>query len=147
MSEVSVLIVEDEPVTRRLLEERVKGLGMQVSLVDREGGAAFHDQAIELAKGGVHIVICDLTLPDAAGGESVMAGLALMKDLRALQLGFYILLYSGSIDQESLEKMKKQGASATFSKDNPEGLNELLEAIKVYAEKPLKKKRSRLSLS
>jgi DNA-binding response OmpR family regulator len=94
---VNVLIVEDDPVTRRILASQVSGLGHSVDV------AAGGEEAWELL-GGVRypLLICDWMLPG-------MTGLELCRRIRARDTESYtyiILLTSLSGKERYLEAME-----------------------------------------
>jgi DNA-binding NtrC family response regulator len=85
-----ILIVDDEPVQRRLLEAAVTRMGFEPVLA--EGGAAALN-ALESAQSGISVVILDLVMPDIDG----MSVLAKMRE-RGIQVPVIVQTGQGGID-------------------------------------------------
>jgi DNA-binding NtrC family response regulator len=85
-----ILIVDDEPVQRRLLEAAVMRMGFEPVMAD--GGAAALN-ALESAQSGISVVILDLVMPDIDG----MSVLAKMRE-RGIQVPVIVQTGQGGID-------------------------------------------------
>lgn len=133
-----ILVIEDEAVTRTLLTRRLESAGYQVfAPVSEPEPGQFQESVLEVARSeNIHIAICDLTLPGEDGNTSVLTGLAVIRAIRALKKGTYVLVYSGTVDSKSMQRLKSVGVTESFSKDLEEGLDDLLSAVSEYAEKP-----------
>jgi DNA-binding NtrC family response regulator len=85
-----ILIVDDEPVQRRLLEAAVTRMGFEPVMA--EGGSAALN-ALETAQSGISVVILDLVMPDIDG----MTVLAKMRE-RGIQTPVIVQTGQGGID-------------------------------------------------
>src|SRR5262245_5181048 len=87
----TILIVDDDPVQRRLLEAMARRFGYEPVVMD--GGA----EAVELLarpdRGGVDVLVLDLVMPD-------LDGFAVMERLRKAQIDIPVIVQTvnGSID-------------------------------------------------
>jgi DNA-binding NtrC family response regulator len=86
-----ILIVDDEPVQRRLLEAAVTRMGFEAVIAD--GGAAALDVLDGGVKSGISAVILDLVMPDIDG----MTVLAKMRE-RGIQVPVIVQTGQGGID-------------------------------------------------
>ena len=132
-----ILLCEDDAVTRRLLEQKLTEANFQVHAPDAST-ANFAQEVLNAARSkSIHIAICDLTLPDGMGSTSVTVGMSFIHDLRRLPGRPFVFVYSGSVDEQALTKLRKIGVAQAFSKDDHEGLVKLIDACKAYGEKSL----------
>ena len=138
---IEILVAEDELVTRKLLMARLSEAGFNVHAPELPSGVAFSEEILSVARQNeIQVAICDLTLPDTDESPSVLTGLSLLKSIRELGKGTHIVVYSGSVDQESLKKLKKLGVAASHSKDDPNGLNALLQSVMELSVKPRRRR-------
>ena len=119
---VSVLVVDDNPLNRRIFKEMLESWGMQVMLA--EGGR----QALELLhleiseKGSLPLVISDVNMPEMDGFEFVR----LLRSIRRLQNAVVILLTSSGRPGES-QRCEELGIQLHMMK--PVKQSEMLDAI------------------
>jgi len=118
---MKLLVVEDEPTTRMLLQHSIRRWGYDVVAV--ENGALGWD---ELRKGDVRLVVCDWEMP-------VLDGPALCQRVRELCIDFYIyfVLLTHHADSDFLARGLAAGADDYLSKPlNPVELRARLEVGK-----------------
>jgi CheY-like chemotaxis protein len=86
-----VLLVEDDPLVRRLAKRALEGQGFKV--LEAENGAI----ALELAKDGPRLscVVTDVVMP-------IMGGVELVRQLRRLDATVPLIVMSGYVDDASL---------------------------------------------
>jgi two-component system sensor histidine kinase/response regulator len=96
---MKILIVEDEPVIRMILQEMLELNGHQVT------AAADGNEAIRIAAQGPEIIFCDIGLPGKDGYEVLTA-------VRALPNGHDIsfILLSGYVDPRDQRRGMALGA-------------------------------------
>ncbi|WP_395701211.1 sigma-54-dependent transcriptional regulator [Aquabacterium sp.] len=98
-TEKSVLVADDEPHMRRVLEIALRKMGHRVLVAGNGREAADIVQA-----GAVDLVITDLRMP-------VMDGLALLRHLRAMEFDVPVIVITAHGSVESAVEAMKQGAS------------------------------------
>lgn len=103
---VRVLIVEDRPVARKLLEDELVDGGLQVVAVARDG-----DEAIELVgRLDPDVVLMDVVMPGKDGIQT-------LSEIRRFSDVPVILLTGAQVAVESLEHVaRRRGADAFFLK-------------------------------
>lgn len=124
-----ILIVDDEPVIRRLLHAKLKSQGFEI--LEADDG----DVAIETVKRNpIDLMTLDLDLP-------TMHGFDVIKHLRATGAHFPIIVVSGRTDEGGKVRALDCGADDFVSK--PFGTDELLARVRAalrhkkrYANKP-----------
>jgi PAS domain S-box-containing protein len=129
----NILVVEDNPITRKMLRITLETEGY--SVIDVEDAAG----ALAAAKGAMPaLVVQDLVLPD-------MNGLELLRQLRALPGGaeLPIIALSGFVSQLEEARTADQGFTAMLIK--PVGPSALLEAIRPYFPRAIPAKRAPLA--
>lgn len=117
MAAKKVLVVEDDPVTRQVLQATVAGAGYQVSVAADTNGAL-----TEAKRNRPDLVILDLGLP-AGGGLTFLERLKLFPALSAMP----IVVVSGKDRAANEPRAREVGASAYFQK--PVQPEEILAAI------------------
>ena len=103
----NILVIDDEPLVREVLELRLTDAGHQVKTA-RDGlkGLACYN------RGSVDLVITDIFMPEKDGLETIM-------ELRAVNPDMKIIAISGGsrvCNADFLEIARKLGASAVFAK-------------------------------
>ncbi|MEP1216667.1 MAG: response regulator [Marinobacter sp.] len=120
MSELRILVVEDEPVIRERLVEMLHKAGATV-VVEKEdiAGAreAFGDTEF-------HIVLLDLGLPDGDGHE-------LMKEFKAARKNQHIVLVTADDSIDSIQKAISAGANGYVVK--PYSQEKIYDVVSNYA--------------
>ena len=116
-STLSILLVEDEPATLRLMAKLLRGLGHEVTTADTVGGAA------EAERGGAfNLVISDIGLPDGSGLELMrqitarrgavpsiaLTGYGMEDDIRRSRAAGFTTHMTKPIDFTKLEAMIRQ---------------------------------------
>ncbi len=116
----TVLIVDDDEMLLTLTRELLEVLGHQVfSAVSGRDALAVLDRHARQ----IDLVLLDLCLPDAEGLE-------LAPEMAAQYPGLKILLCSGTVCEESAEKLAQQGIAGLL--DKPYDLSSLKEALARY---------------
>ncbi len=106
-----VLLVEDDPDVRKVEKELLTVLGYRVTEVSSG------EEALKIVKGQrPPIVITDLSMPGMDGAE-------LGREVKKIAPDTKVLLISGFVSEEEMEKFKKMGIDAVLHK--PFGLEEL----------------------
>ncbi len=97
----NVMIVEDEPLLLRALENLIEQLdaGFVVTASARDGASALH----ALADNDIHLVITDIVMP-------VVSGLDLLEQLGQRRPNLPVILLSGRSDFEFAQKALRGGA-------------------------------------
>jgi two-component system, OmpR family, KDP operon response regulator KdpE len=114
---VKILVVDDEPPIRKLLDVGLTSQGFAVQ------GAPNARTAIQLAQSDVpDLVVLDLGLPDMSGHD-------LLAKWRAEDVPFPIVILSSRTDEEGIVKALEIGADDYVTK--PFGMNELVARIRV----------------
>ena len=98
-----ILIIDDEPSIRQVLEIHLSGAGYEV--VTAEDAVT----GVGLARGGVDLVICDYHLPD-------MTGMEVVTEIRAGSAGVPVLMISGFLDDWLLKDVASAGATELLRK-------------------------------
>ncbi len=122
MSEVKILVVDDDSESRNLLQEVLDANGYATQAV-KDGKAAREEMAREP---NYRIVIADLRMP----GES---GLDLLRDLRQQDSRTSIVLMSSFIGESQRRVAQELGVDALLEK--PFRLSELLHMVSEIAGK------------
>jgi signal transduction histidine kinase/ActR/RegA family two-component response regulator len=126
----TMLLVEDEPVLRKVVAAAIKGLGFTV--LEAQDGS----EAVEIFKqhcDEIRVVLCDLTMPRMDGWETLAA-------LRQLAPGIPFILSSGYGEAQTMEGSHPERPQAFLSKPYEfEALGEALyRALEGGQECPLK---------
>lgn len=98
---INVLIVEDNPINMRLLEEFVKRLKVRWSTAMNG-----RDAVVKWRSGGFHLVLMDIQLP-------IMNGLEATKEIRRLERVNGIGVFAKGDDEERKPPTPSQGSSET----------------------------------
>jgi len=93
MSELKVLIVEDDPVSAKKLEHDLVNLGASVKLFSNGTDALDHLNYNR----GYELLIVDLKLPD-------MSGIQFIRSFRQSNITTNIIIISGTINREIFQK-------------------------------------------
>jgi two-component system chemotaxis response regulator CheY len=118
MTSPRVLVVDDDPTTRRLLVHMLKRSGYDVTAVD-DG-----HQALEiLDQAGADLIVTDRNMP-------VVDGLALLKTVRAsaAHRQVPVIMVTSSSDERDQPEAEAEGATVFLTK--PVGSLELLTTVK-----------------
>lgn len=117
LSNYRVLVVEDNPSSRRLIVDVVKSMGIR-QIYKAEDGL----QAWAFFEDGVlfDLVICDWMMPN-------MSGLDVLKQLRASHLDVPFIMITAKADDKDLLRAKRNGVNAIVRK--PFQPVELIEAV------------------
>ncbi|MEQ6885688.1 response regulator [Salicola sp. Rm-C-2C1-2] len=100
MTNLSVLVVEDEPTMRQMLTEMLYAVG-----VDRVVEAADGEAGLEAFKGdSFQIVMLDLGLPDRDGHE-------IMKEIKAQSRQQHVVLVTADDSIDSIQRAITAGAN------------------------------------
>ena len=110
-----VLLVEDDPDVRKVEKELLTVLGYKVTEVPSG------EEALEVVKKQhTPILITDLSMPGIGGAE-------LGREVKRISPNTKVLLISGFVSEEEMEKFKQMGIDAVLHK--PFGLEELRKAL------------------
>ena len=107
MSEIKILIVEDESEVRFMIKDMLKDIGLYQVYEASSGEDAL--SFINTAPDMVDMIICDWNMPS-------MSGLELLKRVRAVDEGFPFLMVTGRMDKTSVVDAKESGVSAYIAK-------------------------------
>jgi two-component system chemotaxis response regulator CheY len=118
MSPPRVLVVDDDPTTRRLLTHTLKRNGYEVTAAE-DGHQALEVLALE----GADLILTDRNMPQ-------VDGLALLKALRASDAHrrVPVIMVTNSSDERDQPEAEAEGATAFLTK--PVGSRELLETVR-----------------
>jgi two-component system, chemotaxis family, chemotaxis protein CheY len=113
---VSVLIVDDSPIARKMLR-RALPPDWDISIQEAADGA----QAIDFYRqGGVELMFLDLTMPN-------IDGYGVLEVLQAEGLNCIVIVVSADVQPQARERVLSMGAIAFIPKPvNPEGLQDVL---------------------
>jgi two-component system, OmpR family, KDP operon response regulator KdpE len=115
--DIKILVVDDEPPIRKLLDVGLSSQGFEVQ------GAPNAKAAMELAISNTpDLALLDLGLPDMGGHE-------LLAKWRAEDVSFPIVILSSRTDEEGIVKALELGADDYVTK--PFGMNELIARIRM----------------
>ncbi|XP_031282593.1 two-component response regulator 24-like [Pistacia vera] len=120
VSRISALIVDDDPVIRKLHSAMLKSLGIQFQL------AVNGKEAVDLYRSGanIHIVFMDMEMP-------VMNGMEATKELRAMGVSSIIVGVSSRCSDEEREEFISAGLDHCYAKPlTVAKIKSLLEGIK-----------------
>jgi CheY-like chemotaxis protein len=126
-----VLVVEDDPFTRKMVGRRLHAEGYEVILVPDAA-----DALIVAQRTAFHVMVLDLNLMDPNPFNGIYTGFAVLDWLRR-QLGdfrFKIVIYTSQTDLPVLERAEASGAFAYCIKRRDMGnlvrcVNEAMEAL------------------
>ena len=105
---VSVLIVEDDPVTQRVLRQRLERAGcVVVDAVETAADALARFRELRPA-----LITLDIEMPEVAGLDAI----ALFKIVRAEDPGCEVIVISGTAFPTYREKFVKAGVLGFFAK-------------------------------
>lgn len=116
-----VLIVEDERMVRLMANRMLSGSGYQVITA----GSASEAHEVFDREGDIHVVFCDVVLPDRDG-------ISLVKELRKRAPGIKAIFTSGYSKQDHLEELRAEGDAFLMK---PYSLPQLLELLRNVIEK------------
>lgn len=120
MSDLRILVVEDEPVIRERLVEMLYKAGA-TAVVEKENVAGAREAFNE---GEFHIVLLDLGLPDGNGHE-------LMKEFKAARKNQHIVLVTADDSIDSIQKAISAGANGYVVK--PYSQAKIYDVVNNYA--------------
>ncbi len=126
-----ILIVEDDRSWRDLLAERLNVEGFEVVYPDDIAGDMPASALSTLAKTPVLALVCDLTIPAKNGVRSVSNGITLIAEARRNSPRCAIYVLTASIGPEALSHLNKIGARASFLKDDPNAVQNLINELKL----------------
>lgn len=102
----SILVADDEPLIRGLVEEILTDAGYSVLLVE-DGQQAVEVYGAQMKD--ISLVLLDLTMPN-------LSGAACLRKLKAMNPEARIVLSSGHNEEEEIEELLAQGAAAFIPK-------------------------------
>jgi DNA-binding NtrC family response regulator len=114
MPRPTILVVDDEPLIRWSLSERLKSDGFQV--VEADTGA----RALERLLEGVAIVLLDLRLPD-------IDGVSILRQIKAFDAGIIVIMLTAYASSETAAEALQLGAYHFTSK--PFNLDDVVNTI------------------
>ncbi|MBL3556307.1 MULTISPECIES: response regulator [Marinobacter] len=120
MSDLRILVVEDEPVIRERLVEMLYKAGA-TAVAEKENVAGAREAFNE---GEFHIVLLDLGLPDGNGHE-------LMKEFKAARKNQHIVLVTADDSIDSIQKAISAGANGYVVK--PYSQAKIYDVVNNYA--------------
>ena len=116
---MNILVVDDHPSVLEGIRA-VLSRGIQNALID---GASTAPEAVSKCSGQQYaVIVTDMSLPGRSGPE-------LVGELKRLQPGASILVYSVHSEQQFVVRAIRAGADGYLTKDRP--IEELLEAVRV----------------
>lgn len=128
VSEGNILIMDDEPIIRRLASEGLTQYGFNVISADNGEEALTIYQAALNQGDSIDVVILDLTVPGGMGGKEAMAS------LQEIDPAVKVIVSSGYSNDPVMANYKDYGFLARVVK--PYRIKELLDAVnEVMAEK------------
>ncbi len=101
-----ILVVEDDPQVREVLQESLKRLGNDYEVVAAKNG---REALSNILRSFFHLVITDLAMPE-------MAGLELTEVIRAVQPQTAIIWLTAKGDSEIRQQWQRLGVRACLSK-------------------------------
>lgn len=104
-----VVVVEDDPITRKAVGRKLQAAGYQVILVPSAS------DALKVAREtAFHVLVLDLHLVEVGMFDSIRDGLAVLDWLRRQipELPFRIVIYTSETGQHLLERAEKAGVFA-----------------------------------
>lgn len=107
ISEVKVLIVEDQDDVRHLLRDMLTVMGVAEIFEAKDGKKAF--EFIDAAFDFVDLIICDWNMPE-------MTGVELLQQIRAVDQSIPFLMVTGRLDMDSVVEAKNSGVTAYIAK-------------------------------
>jgi CheY-like chemotaxis protein len=134
---VTVLAVEDDLTTVRLLQKHITAAGHRFLSIDFSlilGDLADHVVSV-VKDAGARVVICDLNLPGAGNISSVTNGLAVLRKLGAVT-NTHVIAISGAIDEGALVQLKAFKVKRSFSKESKTLYQDVLAEIARIAALP-----------
>lgn len=107
ISDLKVLVVEDQSDARALLRNMLSELGVTQIFEARDGNEAlrFMDSAFDF----VNLIICDWNMPK-------MSGVELLRQMRTVDPNVPFLMVSGRSDMESVMEAKSSGVTGYIRK-------------------------------
>ena len=107
LSNLKILIIDDEPGVIRLIESVLQGMGITQVHQATDGDEAL---ALLLVAGErVDLVICDWMMPG-------MSGLDLLREIRSINSDIPFLMVTGKADVDAILAAKEYGVSAYIAK-------------------------------
>ena len=98
----TILIVDDDPVQRRLLEAMARRFGYEPVVMDNGSDAV--DLLTQPGRGGVDVLVLDLVMPD-------LDGFAVMERLRKANIDLPILVQTGNGSIDTVISAMRAGAA------------------------------------
>ncbi|MFK7838936.1 MAG: response regulator [Bdellovibrionales bacterium] len=121
MSDLKILIVEDQGEVRSMLRNMLMELGVTQIFESHDGREAL--QFIDSAFDFINVIICDWNMPN-------MNGVELLRQLRTVDTTIPFLMVTGRSDIESVVEAKSSGVTAYISKPfSPQQLEAKLRII------------------
>lgn len=111
LKRISVLVLDDHSFMRNLISRMLRDIGVET--VQDVGGT---DEALALIKAGetpLHLIICDLKMPDR-DGFAFVAALRRLPDLAKANLP--ILILTGNATADNIEEVMKLGVQGVLAK-------------------------------
>ncbi len=121
MSDLRVLIVEDQMEARLLLKNMLSSFGIHQVFEAKDGRKAFDfiDEAIDM----IDLIICDWNMPE-------MSGVELLRQFRSVNFETPFLMITGRSDKESVMEAKLSGVSGYIAKPfSPDQLEAKIRSI------------------
>lgn len=121
LSNLRVLVVEDNPQAMKLIKMVLGGVGVHQVYTARDGRAAqtFLDEAPEL----VDLIVCDWQMPR-------MTGLELLQQVRSTYSEMPFIMLTGKTDPQSVKAARQFGVNAYVAKPySPQQLEQKLVAL------------------
>lgn len=117
---LELLIVDDSPVTRKMVRRAIGLCGLEVGLVHEAGDGA--EALAKLAASPVDLVLADINMPVMNGVELVER---MSKD--PALAGIPVVIVATPISEQKVEKLLDTGARAYLAKPfRPEALRDLV---------------------
>jgi CheY-like chemotaxis protein len=104
MSQISVLVVDDDPALRRMLHQTLLNMGAVVWLAGggSEAVALYREHVAE-----IDLVLCDMQMPDLDGSQTLQA-------LQQINPAIVCYFMSGDPGVTSVEDLEKRGAGFLY---------------------------------
>ena len=122
LSDLSVLVVDDNPQAIRIMKMVLSGLGVSEIATAKDGMRA--REIVAEAEKQVHLVICDWNMPG-------LTGLQLLKEIRDTHPNIRFMMVTGNVDVDSVRAAKQAGVDAFIAK--PVTPNQVKEKLRVLA--------------
>lgn len=106
-SELSVLAVDDNAGTLKMMELALSMIGVGSVRTESDGHAA--KEYLKLMNGHVDLIVCDWNMPK-------LTGLELLKDVRVEYPEIPFMMVTGNADLDSVKEAHRSGVSAYITK-------------------------------